>query len=171
MSRLSLNYQQSHDIDWFAQADGVFIHAMSFGGRLPDAVNDSILLSDMIVKAYHLEFLINEEITLSYNNQYVDRRLMMQFDNEQSNENERQEVENRYLRHFKEMALRGFYSFDRDLFDENLYHLIVKPSIPIQEWKGIMMPEKEYLKLIRGEESEIIGFRIIQGINEAQVIS
>lgn len=59
------------------------------------------------------------------------------------------------------MALKGFYSFDRDLNDENLYHLIVKPSSSLQEWKDIIMPPKKYVQLIRNNEDVIIGFRII----------
>lgn len=169
MSKLSFNYQQSHDIDWFAHVDDVFIHAMSFGGKLPEVVNDWRQLCEMVVKAYHLETMTSEEVSLSYNDQYIDRRLMMQFNNEQPNDDERREVKNRYIRHFREMALRGFYSFDRDLDDENLYHLIVKPSKPLQEWKDIMKSKKEYLKLIRDSGAEIIGFRIIQNTNGAKV--
>lgn len=161
MSRLSLNYQQSHDIDWFAHAGDVFIHAMSFGGKLPEEINDWRLLCEMVVKAYHLETIINDDANLSYNDQYIDSRLMLQFDNNQPNEAERREIRSRYLRHFEEMALKGFYSFDRDLNDENLYHLIVKPSSSLQEWKDIIMPQKKYVQLIRNNEDVIIGFRII----------
>ena len=92
MSRLSLNYQQSHDIDWFAHVGDVFIHAMSFGGKLPEEVNDWRLLCEMIVKAYHLETIINEGKNLNYNDHYIDSRLMMQFDNDKPNETERREI-------------------------------------------------------------------------------
>jgi hypothetical protein len=170
MSRLSLNYQQSHDIDWFAHVGDVFIHAMSFGGKLPEEVNDWRLLCEMIVKAYHLETIINEGKNLNYNDQYIDSRLMMQFDNDKPNETERREIRSRYLRHFEEMAIKGFYSFDRDLNDENLYHLIVKPSCSLQEWKDIKMPQKEYVQLIRNNADEIIGLRIIQNSNGETII-
>jgi hypothetical protein len=138
---------------------------MSFGGKLPEEINDWRLLCEMIVKAYHLETIINDDATLSYNDQYIDNRLMLQFDNNQPNEVERREIRSRYLRHFKEMALKGFYSFDRDLNDEELYHLIVKPSSPLQEWKDIKMPQKEYVQLTRNNADEVIGFRIMKNSN------
>lgn len=165
MSRLSLNYQQSHDIDWFAHVEGVYIHAMSFGGKLPEEINDRKLLFEMIVKAYRLENIINEEANLSYNDQYIDSRLMRQFSNGLPNDDDRRGIRDRYLRHFEEMALKGFYSYDRDLNDENLYHLIVRPSSSLLEWKNIGLPKKEYVQLIK-KKDEIIGFRIIQNSNE-----
>ena len=89
MKSISLNSQQSHDIDWFACVDNIYVHAMSFGGELPDAINDWDLLRRMIVSAYHLEVLNEDDNQLSYNDAYINSRLSVQFDNEQANQDQR----------------------------------------------------------------------------------
>lgn len=163
MKSISLNFQQSHDIDWFACVDNIYVHAMSFGGALPDAINDWDLLRRMIVSAYHLEVLNEDDNQLSYNDAYINSRLSVQFDNEQANQDQRFDIRNRYLRHFREMARLGFYSFDRSLEDEDVYYLVVKPSRPLENW-NILLKDTEWPRLeIMYNDSDLFnGFRIVR---------
>lgn len=163
MKPMSLNFQQSHDIDWFAHVGNIYVHAMSFGGKLPDAINDWNLLRRMIVSAYHLEVLNEDDNQLSYNDTYINRRLAVQFPHNQISQEQRFEVRNRYLRHFREMARLGFYSFDRALEDENIYNLVVKPSKPLENWILIQNNvESPRLEIIHNEFSGIVGFKIVE---------
>lgn len=120
MPRFSIEFQQAHDIDWFAQQGLICIHAMSFGGPLPKAVNDRDLNTKILLAAYSIKPYIDD---VTINDGYVNERLKSQ-DDSRSMEERRE----RYLRHFKEMAQRGFWSFDRDLNDEKRYHLIARPT-------------------------------------------
>ncbi len=36
MATFSIDFQRSHDIDWFGKINHTFIHALSFGGLLPE---------------------------------------------------------------------------------------------------------------------------------------
>ncbi len=163
MKSMSLNFQQSHDIDWFARVGNIYVHAMSFGGALPNAINDWNLLRRMIVSAYHLEVLNEDDNQLSYNDAYIDSRLSVQFDNEQANQEQRLDIRNRYLRHFREMARLGFYSFDRSLEDEDVYYLVVKPSRPLENW-NILLKDTEWprLEIIYNGFGLFNSFRIVR---------
>ena len=121
--KFTIVYQRSHDIDWFARKGNVMIHAMSFGGLLPASVNQWITNLNMLRKAYKLP-MMNIEVVYS---DYAER-LMTQGNNDLSADGRE-----KYLRHFRDMAKRGFWSFDRDIHDENLYHLIAKPVGSVQE--------------------------------------
>ena len=114
--KFTIVYQRSHDIDWFARKGSVMIHAMSFGGLLPSSVNQWTTNLNMMRKAYQLPM---GDVEVAYS-EYADR--MMKEENVDG-EADRE----RFLRHFADMAKRGFWSFDRDLQDENLYHLIARP--------------------------------------------
>ncbi len=120
--KFTIVYQRSHDIDWFAQKDNLMIHAMSFGGLLPYSVNQWITNLNMMRKAYQLT-MNNVEVVYS---DYVERLM-------EGRNIEGAELRERYLRHFADMAKRGFWSFDRDLHDENLYHLIARPAGNVKE--------------------------------------
>lgn len=163
MKPMSLNFQQSHDIDWFARVGDIYVHAMSFGGRLPDAINDWNLLRRMIVSAYHLDVINEEDNQLIYNDTYINRRLSIQFDNERMSREQMTDSRNRYLRHFQEMARLGFYSFDRSLDDEDVYYLVVRPSKPLRTW-NIKMNDVEWpkLEIIHGDSTEFNSFLIVR---------
>ena len=149
-------YQRSHDIDWFAQKDNLMIHAMSFCGLLPGSVNQWITNLNMMKKAYQLT-MKNVEVVYS---DYVER--MMEDGNVEG-----AEVRERYLRHFTDMAKRGFWSFDRDLQDENLYHLIARPAGDVKEENFIEdLPELcdgEFDKKITSKEMREVGIVINRG--------
>lgn len=165
MKSMSLNFQQSHDIDWFARVGNIYVHAMSFGGVLPDAINDWDLLRRMIVSAYHLEILNEDDHQLSYNDAYINSRLSVQFDNERANQEQRFDIRNRYLRHFREMARLGFYSFDRSIEEdeEDVYYLVVKPSRPLENW-NILLKDTEWprLEVSRNDSDIFNSFRVVR---------
>lgn len=115
--KFTIVYQRAHDIDWFARKGNVMIHAMSFGGLLPSSVNQWITNLNMMRKAYQLPI---EDVDIIYSD-YAERMMM-------EGNVEGVVGRERFLRHFRDMAKRGFWSFDRDLHDENLYHLIARPA-------------------------------------------
>lgn len=128
------------DVDWFAIADGKYIHAMSFGGGIPwsvDVLGDNVRL---LYEAYQLRQMPETESEVIYNNEYIDERLQPQYEREGSDANQRTAIRARYLRHFTEMAKRGFYSFDRDVNENSVYHLIARPSRPLEEWNTDGVP-------------------------------
>ena len=137
MAQFSLYYQQSHDIDWFAKVGNIYVHAMSFGGRLPVEVNEQTVNTELLMAAYQIEVAEDSKAELFINNEYVDSRLSLMIENNTNGDG----VRERYLRHFEEMAKRGFYSFDRDLNDERLYHMIVWPAKSIApKWEVNNVP-------------------------------
>lgn len=166
MARISELYQRSHDIDWFSKVGDIYVHAMSFGGLLPDAINDWDLLRSLLRKAYRIA--PSDQNSFVYNNSYINTRLLDQYKELRADNEQQQEmIINRYLHHFKEMACRGFCSFDRDLHDENMYHLIVRPKFPMKEWNiKLMTAEWPSMELVKAEDDNIIGFRIIREENK-----
>lgn len=120
MPKFSIDYQRSHDIDWFVKIGNIYVHAMSFGGELPSEVNDRYKNTQVLLRAYRMPLLYED---YAVNDEYVNGRL-----GGDGVVDRKAGKRERYLRHFKEMAARGFYSFDRDLQNENVYHLIVRPA-------------------------------------------
>lgn len=137
MDEFSKTFQRTHDIDWFAKSGEIYIHAMSFGGILPNVVNNRSKNFNIMKRAY--TFLpIQNNVELEWNEAYLQRRLRRRDDKDEDYERRRE----RYLIHFNEMARRGFYSFDRDLQDEKVYHLIVKPrNYELRRWYRGTIPE------------------------------
>lgn len=136
MPKFSLQFQLSHDIEWFAKVGDNYIHAMSFGGLLPQPVNERNRNFILMRKAFQTRV---QDKALSYNDYYIDRRLKRY--KEQYSEEQYNIRRQRYLTHFEQMAARGFYSFDRDLYNEEIYHLIVKPQFDYPlEWFKERMP-------------------------------
>ena len=72
MPKFSTQFQRSHDIDWFAKVGKFGIHAMSFGGLLPQPVNERNRNFILMRKSFQVEQQIKQ---LVYNNYYIDRRL------------------------------------------------------------------------------------------------
>jgi len=137
MPKFSIQFQRSHDIDWFAKVGKFSIHAMSFGGLLPQPVNERNRNFILMRKAFQVEQQVKQ---LVYNNSYIDRRLNRY--QEQFSEELYREKRQRYLIHFEYMAMRGFVSFDRDLDDEAIYHLITRPQQECNmDWFVNRMPE------------------------------
>lgn len=124
MAKFSNDFQRSHDIDWFGKINQIFIHALSFGGLLPEEVNNRE--TNFIILRHVYSANVNRQIRIVVNDAYIEQRLRPQ-----ANENDAADFERRkarYLRHFTDMAKKGFWSFDRDLYNEKVYHLIAKPD-------------------------------------------
>lgn len=141
---MTINIDNYHvypwDVDWFTIADGKYIHAMSFGGGIPwnvDVLGDNVR---HLYEAYQLREMPEMECEVIYNNEYIDERLQLQYERVGSDANQRTAIRERYLRHFTEMAKRGFYSFDRDVNENSVYHLIARPSRPLEEWNTEDVP-------------------------------
>ncbi len=137
MPKFSVSFQRAHDIDWFVHVGKYCIHAMSFGGLLPFPVNERNKNFVLMRKAFQVEPQVKQ---LYLNSYYIDRRLNRY--HSLYSEEEYINKRNRYLVHFEQMAMRGFVSFDRDLDDEAIYHLIVRPQQESSmEWFISRMPE------------------------------
>ena len=132
MHRFGEEYQRSHDIDWFARIGSIRIHAMSFGGLLPSTI-DRYNNTKLLYAAYRNEPDIEN---LIYNEEYINMRV-----DRMSRGGDMSIIRDKYLRHFTEMASRGFFSFDRSLSEDNRYHLIVRPAeICELKFDGIEFP-------------------------------
>ena len=137
MDEFSKAFQRTHDIDWFAKSGDFYIHAMSFGGMLPNVVNNRSRNFNIMKRVYLFLPVLND-VELEWNEGYLQRRLIRQGDKDGDYVRRRE----RYLIHFNEMARRGLYSFDRDLQDETIYHLIVKPrNLKLKKWYRGVIPE------------------------------
>ena len=106
--------QSSLDIDWFFMSKNKIGFVASAGGRLPKSVSkseDNIqLLSDFF---RGLPKISNIEVNPHLEEVMVNRR-----------------VDEPYLSDFIFMAEKGLYAFDKtflDNFDDDTYHLVVKP--------------------------------------------
>lgn len=141
MATFSIEFQRSHDIDWFARIGHTYIHALSFGGLLPVEVNNRERNFVILRHAYRRTY--NSQIKMVVNDAYIERRIRPQAKGNDAIDFERRKE--RYLRHFIDMAKRGFWSFDRDLYDEKKYHLIAKPREECidEQWYGTRITELE----------------------------
>ena len=132
MHRFGEEYQRSHDIDWFVRIGIIRIHAMSFGGLLPSSI-DRYNNTKLLYAAYSIEPFVDKFI---YNEEYINMRV-----DRMSRGGDMSIIRDKYLRHFTEMASRGFFSFDRSLSEDNRYHLIVRPAETCElKFDGIEFP-------------------------------
>jgi len=152
MAPFSIQFQRSHDIDWFARINNTYIHALSFGGLLPKEVNNREVNYNILRHVYRFE--PENEIKIVVNDAYVDRRIRPQARENDITDFERRKE--RYLLHFRELAKRGFWSFDRDLNDEKVYHLIAKPEGKIdKEWYESRVPVLGEKASIRENDNDV----------------
>lgn len=146
MAKYKKNYQFTHDIAWFCKIGNNYCHFASYGAILPDFVNDS--RRNRKLQKYVLTELepIISHSSVSINEEYVNRRVSLCYSewDESLQINPREE----YIRCFIEMAIRGFWSYDREVLIENelpenkmsnKYVLIARPKSTIPPF------EKDYL--------------------------
>lgn len=112
-------YLLNHDIDWFFIINGVYVHAATAGGRLPDQINDDERLR---VLQYQVEQMpdIYTDDEIEYNDVAINNVVGI------NGVKGRQQ----YIESFTAMARKGFASFDRTNIlnpDDNQYHLVCKP--------------------------------------------
>ena len=138
-----LNYQFTHDIDWFCAINDKPVHLASNGGKLPRlsyTIKDLVKLQHSVANmSYSFECAVNTRYLESYlqHGEFYDN-----LDNLSAEEfremlpqhfdyvNETAELSRSVLLYswsFIEMAKRGFFSFDRDE-RTNSYHLVAWPK-------------------------------------------
>ena len=138
-----LQYQATHDIDWFATINECPVHLASNGGHLPV---DSYTVSELVSiqhKVANMQSVFRYEIDEEYLLNYLDEGEFYPDIDELSDEDfrmiipERAEINRNYSRSlmaytwsFIDMAMKGFLSFDR-IRNENgidVYHLVAWPK-------------------------------------------
>ncbi len=138
-----LNYQYTHDIDWFCKVRDLPVHLASNGGRLPRL---SYTIKNLVALQHKVANL-NQSFHCSVNTRYLEGYIQQgefydSLDEMTDSEYrqmlpERFEMSNEvgelsrplllYSWSFIEMARRGFYSFDRDERTDT-YHLVAWPK-------------------------------------------
>lgn len=148
--KLSKSYMQSRDIDWFCNIDGIYIHAASAGGELPDVVNDRKMLREVQLAVYELKN-IYEENQIVFNEEVIRKRLRNNIERLaehgiENNEYDEEESYKDYISTFAAMARKGFVSYDRvDAFDisDNRYNWVARPyDFPKSRKLDIELPLK-----------------------------
>lgn len=154
-----LSYQYTFDIDWFCIINNMPIHIASNGGKLPNLYKKKELR-----ELQHRVAMLEPQrqgqpnIILSENHN-METILNMQYDYLLEKNVPMERVKDLYVESFKEMADKGFYSFDRldpemaeSLHIDNpnsAYMLVAKPNRPLPyrdiEWchllKQIEIPD------------------------------
>ncbi len=132
--RYSDHYVQYHDIDWFCKINNTPCHFASAGGLLPEPLMERKLLRKLQRDVCLAQYLY-EENEISYNEEFLRKRFR--------NDEEGKEA---YIRSFKEMARKGFVSFDRtNLFNpyDNTYHVVCFPK----RMRGCVLSNDELIDL------------------------
>lgn len=172
--KLSEDYIQSKDIDWFCCINGIYVHAASAGGELPNIVNDYNKLRGIQEAVSKLPDIYKDE-ELIFNETFIKKELENNINllrnkgifNGQYDPNKGFEY---YIFTFKSMARKGFISYDRthvNEIDDNHYHWVARPcndscipeiEIPIVEAKidkqSLLDQELDLIKLLK--EAKIV---------------
>lgn len=137
-----LNYQYTHDIDWFCRVNEVPVHLASNGGILPQRSYTIKKLVALQHKVANMQQNFRCAVNIEYLEDYLQRgeyyaeydeitredlRLMLPERFEITNEvSDLSNIMLLYSWSFIVMAKRGFYSFDRRE-EDGLYHLVAWP--------------------------------------------
>lgn len=156
----NIQYQYTHDIDWFFMIGDLPIHCASNGGRLPNiyrAIDLQNLQVEVEAIAPRNHFVLNQATIESYVGEHyrgVDEELLRR----QGLPEMVKDIDygdnipvwmKAYSWSFVKMAQRGFLAFDRDV-DTGLYFLVASPE-DITEFQGNVvelmykLPENESL--------------------------
>lgn len=100
---------ETHDIDWFCEINGQFIHGASNGGDIPPFI--TMQSNREVMEEVGRARFIVEEDNLEYNEPEIERQLA--FVSDYHLDISKEDARERYLITFKLMARRGFCSFDR----------------------------------------------------------
>ncbi len=114
----NIDYQLTHDIDWFFYAEPFIIHAASNQGILPAPIDENANINIQFWVSHLSE--INEDNEIVVNYEYINKRL-------KEVESPYATVES-YKRTFVMMARKGLFSFDRDLITPNKYIWVARPK-------------------------------------------
>lgn len=132
-------YLATHDIDWFCKINNIYIHVASAGGVLPEIVDNSEVNRKIQRIVDELPVLDDEVIITPL------------IHNVNSINYENEDCENDYVKSFKEMASKGFYSFDRvdiNNIDSNNYHLVAYPNYENNNLGNIFLDADIYIPKI-----------------------
>lgn len=154
-----LDYQYTHDIDWFCKINSIPVHLASNGGNLP---RRSYSIKDLVALQHDVANMPQNfrcTVNTSYLTEYLQRgEYYAELDNITQEEfrmmlperftipNEVVELSSTMLLYswsFIEMAKRGFCSFDRRE-EDGLYHLVAWP----EEYEEHLFEEDIYNKLV-----------------------
>lgn len=168
--KLSKNYIQSRDIDWFCNINGIYVHAASAGGELPDVVNDRKMLREVQLAVYELKD-IYEEDQIVFNEDIIRKRLRDNIERlaEHGIENyeyDEEESYKDYISTFAAMARKGFVSYDRiNAFDitDNRYNWVARPfDFPNSRKPDLALPLKKtsisevFTFILKNDEADLI---------------
>ncbi len=105
MRAYDINYQQTHDIDWFFQCNGKFYHVASNGGRIPSVIKSENNFN-LQCKIESIESITEDIVSNNQNDVGLD------------------------ISSFISFAKKGFISIDKypDDFENQNYHVIAKPA-------------------------------------------
>lgn len=154
----SIEFLRCRDIDWAVKLGNNYIHVASAGGDLPTIVENK--LHDIWRELKKTE-VITEEVII--NEDYIAEKFPINMDIPAEERDFRIQW---YLCSFKEMAKRGFYSFDRDIrtpFEESKYKLVARPGRIVLERPICDLPAIG----IEMNPEELDGKDIVRLINEA----
>lgn len=100
----------TRDIDWFVRIGDIYIHGASNGGILPSMITkgQNRKIQQTVARMDYL--YADSENDIYVNSDYVNQRLG---GNEYELDGDNISPYNAYIASFKDMARKGFYSFDR----------------------------------------------------------
>ena len=123
---MTKQFLRTRDVDWAIKIGDLYIHASSAGDDLPEIVNQNLIEVWRTLRATKILYSADE---IQLNDEYLN----VKFPHQQLIEDEDMRLRKEwYVHSFRAMAMRGFYSFDRDIntpFGESSYHLIASPGV------------------------------------------
>lgn len=102
----------TRDIDWFMKVGDIYIHGASNGGILPNLISKKTNRQIQQAVAMMDYLYADSENEIFINSDYVNQRLRGQKQVFEADEDDFSPY-NAYIDSFKDMARKGFYSFDR----------------------------------------------------------
>lgn len=135
------NYTRTHDIDWFYCISGFPVHVASAGGELPKEIQNLKMLHNLQIEIDKLPEIFDVELNREYIRDTIIKTDYSYFtpdllpeNNDLDNQLEKYNLnleEKLYYNTFIHFALRGFYTFDRSLTEENneVYFMVARPII------------------------------------------
>ena len=118
-------FLRTRDIDWAVKIGSIHIHASSAGDDLPIIVDNNLTRIWDVLKSSEVIYAADD---VQLNDEYLNKK----FPKEQMVDNEQLRLRREwYIHSFRAMAMRGYYSFDRDIstpIGESIYYLIASPG-------------------------------------------
>ena len=124
----SKEFLRTRDVDWGIRIGLHYIYVASAGGDIPEMIEDKLFDIWRVLKRSDALFR-EDEIQLNWH--YLNEKFQKLTD---LSYEERIFKTEWYVHSFKAMAMRGFYSFDRDIqspYENSVYHWIARPRYNI----------------------------------------